>query len=286
MGCGTSSTRVCAIRRDVGFMNGPIAQIVALTIHGNAVLTGRPIPTFFPDNSTCRYCDEVTFAASGSKSTVPTPNEWFAFLRGERTRGLRLIYKPQNKPMISDRMSAGFVGGGGAWSIEAVAGSASTHWVGDWKVWDQHAPEQRIWKVAYRNIAAGPMATSPVQDPAPTTQRLLASLRAIRAFSHREKCDPFTGLFDQAIDTLSGPAHQCHGYHRDLSPAGFLNADSVMLLDAAQPAYVFGGMGSWNDLGFHREKQEEYERLSQDLFDALNVSIVEATNASYPQASH
>ena len=42
-------------------MNGPIAQIVALTCYGNAFLSGQDIGAFFPKNSTCTFCDRVNF---------------------------------------------------------------------------------------------------------------------------------------------------------------------------------------------------------------------------------
>ena len=99
-------------------------------------------------------------------------------------------------------------------------------------------------------------------------------LQAIRNFSLKEKCD-------KALDTISAHGLKLHGYHRDLSPAGFLQADAVVMLDAAQSSYVFGGMGSWNDMGFAKETQKEYEQVSEDLFRALNEVIVAATNTSY-----
>lgn len=276
-------------------MTGPIAQIVAITVHGNAALTGRAISRFFLTNSTCRFCDEIAFDDSPPRrharvsqgQAAATPDEWFANLRGNGARGLRLSYKPQNKPIISDRLSAGFVGGGGTWMIDAaLAGLRSEQWVSDWKVWDQHAPEQRIWRVIYRVADRGERKNSPAHDLGQIKQRFLTHLRATRAFSRREKCDPFTERFDQAIDTLSGSTGTLHGCHRDLSPAGFLEPEAVRLLDAAQSSYVFGAMGSWNDLGFEGDARKEYERLSDALFDTVNDVIVTATNTSYPEPSH
>ena len=53
------------------------------------------------------------------------------------------------------------------------------------------------------------------------------------------------------------------------------------LLDACQSAWVFGGMGSWNDLGFEGPEQTEYDRVSERLFTALNETIQSAANASF-----
>ena len=41
---------------------------------------------------------------------------------------------------------------------------------------------------------------------------------------------------------------------------------AAQLLGAAQSAWVFGGMGSWNDLGFEGEDQALYDRLSEELY--------------------
>jgi hypothetical protein len=43
---------------------------------------------------------------------------------------------------------------------------------------------------------------------------------------------------------------------------------------------VFGGMGSWNDMGFEGSDQREYDRVSELLFTALNETIQTAANAS------
>jgi hypothetical protein len=271
-------------------MNGPIAQIVALTIYGNAVLTGHSIPKFFPDNSTCKFCDEIAFAELGKSlfgkiresRIAASPDEWFSYLRKKGARGVRLLRKAQNDARISDRMSAGFVGGGGTWMIEVIlAKGRSEYWVARWEVWNKNAPEQRIWRVTYGRADQGSTTNSPAPDLLHLKQRFLTRLQAIRSFSVKEKCDPFTASFDKALDTISAHGLELHGYHRDLSPAGFLQADAVVMLDAAQSSYVFGGMGTWNDMGFAKETQKEYEQVSEDLFRALNEVIVAATNTSY-----
>ncbi len=48
----------------------------------------------------------------------------------------------------------------------------------------------------------------------------------------------------------------------------------------AQKAWVFGGMGSWNDLWFEGEAQGEYDRVSDRLFQTVNEAIRAAANTS------
>src|SRR5262249_10583126 len=108
-------------------MNGEIAQMVALTCHGNALLRGLPGAAFFPLNSTFQHCDQVSFVElytrlfrrPGEKEVAETPDQWFQYLQRLGARGLRLSCTPQNEPNFSDRETAGMVGGGGIWVLEA-----------------------------------------------------------------------------------------------------------------------------------------------------------------------
>ncbi len=50
---------------------------------------------------------------------------------------------------------------------------------------------------------------------------------------------------------------------------------------ASVAAFVFGGMGSWNDTGFaDREMQARYERVTRQLYIAVMDGLVTAVNAS------
>jgi len=52
------------------------------------------------------------------------------------------------------------------------------------------------------------------------------------------------------------------------------------LLFAAGTAWVFGGMGWWNDMGFdEKDVQENYLRLSQQLYEQLLQSILATSNS-------
>jgi hypothetical protein len=84
------------------------------------------------------------------------------------------------------------------------------------------------------------------------------------------------------METLDSGGTKRHGYHKDLLPEGVIQDSATTLLDAVQSAWVFGGMGSWNDMGFDGDDQSEYIRVSEQLFQALNETIEEATNASFP----
>lgn len=77
-----------------------------------------------------------------------------------------------------------------------------------------------------------------------------------------------------------------HGYHKDLYVPGSLCKSAEAMLDAAQSAWVFGGMGSWNDMGFDGQEQREYESVSEELFNAVNRALCVAVNESSKKSNN
>jgi hypothetical protein len=273
-------------------MNGPLAQMVALTCHGNAIIAGKSAGRFFPDNSTCAFCDSIRFVRlktsifgkTKEEPVAATPDEWLVQLKGKKATGVRLAFTPVDDPNFSDRMSSGFVGGGGNWSLEVMLpGGTSETWMASWHVWNQDAPDRRIWRVTYGLVGTHPTPQQSARDLAAVTAALQSALERIHVFSARENCEGFTESFKTSLDCLAGPK-ACAGYHKDLSVLGTLPEQAVTLLQAAQTAWVFGGMGSWNDMSFERPAvQQEYEGVSNDLFTVLRETIVAAANSSLPK---
>lgn len=264
-------------------MNGPIAQCVALVCHGNAVLGGRR-GVYFQGNSTARFCDSIAFveASPGGGATVlaDSPDAWFGDLARRGVAGLRLARAPQGRPLLSDRMSAGFVGGGETWVIGALRpGGEGESWQGHWQVWNQKAHDRRIWRVTYVRDAA--TAPDNADSLAAARADLSEALGEIHAFAERNDCVGFVESFAQALNALAGAANVKRGYHHDLAPEGTLGADARAVLDACQHASVFGGMGSWNDQSFDGAEGAAYERVSERLFRAVNRAIAAAANESF-----
>ncbi|NOZ12315.1 MAG: hypothetical protein GXO69_01550 [Acidobacteria bacterium] len=110
--------------------------------------------------------------------------------------------------------------------------------------------------------------------------RLTQALRDIHSFSMKHDCGGFTQCFADALETLDSDGKKLHGYHKDLAHPGYLSDQARAILDACQRAWVFGGMGSWNDMWFDGNEQKEYEKVSDRLFKVLNQAISEAANES------
>lgn len=269
-------------------MDGPIAQIVALTCYGNAYLNGHKASAFFPENSTCTFCDKVNFIVwekpflgkYKEKEIAKTPDEWFAYLKTLGAQGILLSHTYNKDPAFSDRMSAGFIGGGGTWSMEVtLPDNRSTYWIARWIVWNQNAPDKRSWRVTYGQFPelATPQKPIGLND---VIKDLEQALQEIHAFSVKHKCSGFANWFMDALDTIHSKGKNLHGYHKDLAPSSFLPDEANMILDACQKSWVFGGMGSWNDMSFQGEEQKEYNRVSEQLFRTVIKAIIAGTNSA------
>lgn len=69
-------------------------------------------------------------------------------------------------------------------------------------------------------------------------------------------------------------------YHPDMLPQTGYSVEARQLLAMATRSWVFGGMGSWNDVGFgDPDVQAEYEEITSRLYGAVVDAIRAATKA-------
>jgi hypothetical protein len=262
-------------------MNGPIAQLAAIACHANAFLAGRDIPEFFPSNSTCQFCDSIDFYQTVTDDfgkprrqiVAESPDEWIHALPLREVDGVRLAFSRRNDPGVGDRLSAGFVGGGRVWRMVVLRDDGiSEHWAEAWHVWDEQAPGRRIWRVSYTLESTEPREARAGRNLAIVKAALRGSLEEVLGFSKRHTEGVFASHFTEALAALDD-AEADVDYHQDIAMPGQLGADAQSLLKAASRAWVFGGMGSWNDMGFREPVQTEYENVSDTLFDVVHEAI-------------
>lgn len=268
-------------------MVGPTAQLVALACHVNAQAQGVRTATFFPTNSTCQFCEYIRFIRQEGgllgmgrswRVAADTPDQWLD-MQAKRSRGAIISREGGSDPRLSDRMSAGFVGGGGKWKLWIVEGEKADVWNASWHVGNRNAPANRIWRVTYAQIATEVAHTIAAEALEPLRHRLGIALSGALAFCARHKIEGFRSQFQQAVECLSSAEPFSLIYHKDLAPAGTLTLSAQQLLAACSAAWVFGGMGSWNDLYFEGDK-DSYDRISEELFVVINDSIAAATNSA------
>jgi hypothetical protein len=243
---------------------------------------------FFPANSTCQFCESIQFLRQQTPLlgqppvwTVieNSPDEWFA-REARPGRNARLVYQRADDPNFPRRLTASFAGGG-QWLLVLRARGRSDLWEASWEVGNQHAADRHTWRVRYGLVAENLKQEMPklrtVEALFPELRRTLGD---VLAFAEEQQLDGFAGSFRKAIKCLSANDPFAEVYHKDLAPVGFLILPERQLLAACQAAWVFGGMGSWNDMGFDGKEQVRYERLSASLFALLNEGICVGTNSA------
>jgi hypothetical protein len=128
----------------------PIAQAAALTIFGNDVLHGRPRANFWPASTVFTFCERLRLVTFHGDPKAPSENlfadgpvQWLSKLRDAGTTGLRIHSFARNDPQIADRMSVGFVGGGGRWFVETLHPKLSDLWEARWLVRNRKIPNTK-----------------------------------------------------------------------------------------------------------------------------------------------
>lgn len=269
-------------------MQDTIFQILVLVTHGNAVLSDSSLGDFYPQHEAFRFTEFVRFVdwvrvgdSWQEKLFSETPNEWLAKLKDQKCSGLRVERIPTDGNGIPDRISVAFIGGGGRWRIEAVFPGSSDFWEAKWEIGDRNHPERKIWQVKYGRTARNQKTalTAPVRID-DLSKSLEQTLREAIAFSRKHRLDGFCQTFEAAYSTLNAPSEpEIYG----AAARGQLPLDASRLLAAAQAAWVFGGMGSWNDLRFKGKDQRQYSSISDDLFRLINLSLVATVNLTFAQ---
>jgi hypothetical protein len=275
-------------QKSAAIMVGPTAQLVALVCHFNGASRGLHPNVFFPSNSTSLFCEEILFLRQRRfwfrrgdwEIAARTPDEWLS--RNAVPGGMALLsHRRTDSPVISDRMLAGMVGGGGRWRLNVVSGQRVDVWEASWAVGNRNAKDRRIWRVHYRLVDANarfsPPASPPLGGIIPAFRQ---SLTDILAFCEQQKIQGFCDCFRKAIACLSAEDPFALVYHKDLAPERLPSLSAQQVLAACQAAWVFGGMGSWNDLGFEGQAQAQYGKVSETLFSLLNDAITVAANST------
>ena len=268
-------------------MVAPTAQLVALACHYNGRIRGLPVSPFLTANSSAQFCEYIQFVRPRRgwlrRSTewavgAHTPDEWM-IQEGKRKRMAILTHHAADISEISDRLLAGFVGGGGQWQLGLVEDGRMDVWSAKWEVGNREAPDKRIWRVSYgvvaENVEALPAHPEPIDS---LVSDFNLALSEIQAFCMGHGLAHFAACFRKADECLHANDPFALVYHKDLTPEGLLSLPAKQLLAACQAAWVFGGMGSWNDMGFDGAEQARYEKVSNDLYALVNRAICGATN--------
>lgn len=263
-------------------MNGELAALIALCLHGNDWLasgTGRP-PALDTENSAFRFVERVHVTCSQRRMLrtrtweADGVAEWLRFVRDSGGRRLSLVVGGPQQSGLPDPVAASFANGG-RWALVDDAPDPRL-WQSQWAVHDRNRADQRIWAVQF---VGSPLSPSWIAQPASSSARydLTAALDGIRGFAEVDvDIADWVTWFTEALRLLDAP-EPVIPYNPDLAPEG-LPLDSRQLLAAAVKSWVFGGMGSWNDIVYSdAARRAEYDQLTDELYRSVIAALVAVT---------
>ena len=259
-------------------MNGELAQAIALAAHGSSWL--HDPSNAAPDlasSSTFDYVQSISFVLD-RRVIANAVADWFDGLRDREVGRLWLEIpdESQGGRWLADHLASAFAGGG-RWFLLATSHTFAEVWRPRWNV-DRDAPNGRIWQVAYegeRVTLAFPRAPT-IDDAASTLRETLAAARDFAA----QQLPDFVESFDHALGALDG-REAGPSYYRDMLPDSYPST-SQSLVAACAHAWVFGGMGSWNDAGFTDDAvNRRHDELSRALWSHITTALVAAVNVEF-----
>lgn len=270
-------------------MNGPLAQLVSLVSYGNETIkTGKADPAY-NSNEIFKFCGQVSFKTYkegilSKKKTINAGNdpvEWFQFLKKDGCRKLRVTYQhSKDQEKYKDFQLAGFVGGGGDWLIETIYEKHSDFWYAHWNFEKAEQHENSLWRVEYEAVARKKKTIGQQLQLEPAKDELLKALKVIEAFASAEQLNDWAEWFRKALEALQSNNPASFYPIPDMVVEKNYSLTALQLLYGAAQAWVFGGMGSWNDVGFEKaETTEYYHQLTGDLYEAVLKAIVAGINS-------
>ncbi len=260
-------------------MQGSIAQPLSLAAHGNAYLSGKLEADYFPYHQTFAFCQSVRFVdlqESGEEmkeeAFATDPEFWFEKLKEAGVRQFRIRYIASHDPEMSNRLTVGYPGGGGRWLIETLKPQGSDFWEGHWEA---PAKAGGKWQVTYARVQKNAELPEPrMPPPQMVKSKMEGALRDISKFAKAHGQEDFAEAFMRGLNALKEVR-----WERKVYPPEYAPLEYQQLLTAVIEGWVFGGEGSWNDLRFDdAETQQEYDRLSDQLFNFMNLALLVVAN--------
>ena len=267
-------------------MSKNIARNVALVTYGNLFLQGRgsdfDIEKLVTNN--CYSLDFVTPPIDGivgsSKVLASDTNKWYKYLKDQGAKRLKLYHKESENIHLPDHISVAFVGGGSHWFIEVQFDSTSDLYLSGW------TPSEEMGKGSGKThyIRFNHDMTH-LDDPSLSViearEKLRTVLRELADFSREfEHVKHWANNFESASNMLDKFEPTVED---EFLPASIYPKEAHQLIEAAFGSWVFGGMGSWNDMAhmaMSSDNHKNHAQLSEELYSAICDAVVSAVNSN------
>ena len=268
-------------------MTAEIEQCALFTSFGNAYAAGLPLDGERLQRS-LRFVASMTFVMTpqltGSAPYVVAhdPVAWFDALARSGTRRFSLVHVPRAGSPRERPALAAFVRGGGEWMIAAHEEKLTVSWLSRWSLAAEPVERPRIWSVEYAGCAAAPSIRPLEPELGAVRDALDRALRDALALANgKPDLRVWAGYFERARAALISAAPESLLDERSapVLAEGMHVLMARQLVTAAQCAWVFGGMGSWNDYTASDDAgRERYQAVTAALYAAVVDAIPAGVN--------
>ncbi len=261
-------------------MKDEISQIMALVAYGNAYLQGKQV-SFDKNHPAGFHYKNIRFVEFVPEDLLvrkpilaSNPNDWFKLLKESNINRLYLSFQPSSSLGLEDHISSAFVGGGSQWNIIAKKDDKCDIWQTKWQM------EFGDLKVYYFQLLIDiDLPKLPKTTLEQANKYLSEILKDLVDFTNENNLDNWVNVFQKALDLLSAK-DSFMLLQENYLPKDCFSLEAERILAACDQAWVFGGMGSWNDV-VQVKNYDLYTRLSANLYDTLCKTMIVAIN-SYP----
>jgi hypothetical protein len=270
-------------------VNGELAQMASLASHGSGWLSGggrADPPALDRSNSTFEHVGAVAFRSPGGpwgpEWQAGTVTSWLRRLRDRQVYRLWLVI-PEARPVtdigepVDEHMLLGFANGG-RWSLAATGARRPEMWRAYWGA--EEEAEDGAWSVRYEGAYVDHVSPQrPELDGA--RAELTRALQAVRQFAERQlDMGTWSALFAQALASRGVIPH-----FPDMLPPSY-PSEARDLAAMAAAGWVFGAMGSWNDVVLDDvAAAADYAELSRGLYNAVRLALLASVNCDLDDAS-
>ena len=249
-------------------VNGELAQCVMLTSYGNAYLhDARRVSREVVDHVAFQHTKTIQFGLARPFDGVTAFRKWVQSLKRGNVVRLWLTDSLAASGDLQAHNAEAFSNANPRGIIAEYPEANNGLWVPHWKF-----TRGSKWLVAYNCYQAPALPQS--EDLAAITRRLTKAIKSAKQFASGS-FQNWVDWFQRALDAIELGRDSVQWF-----PSFGYSALCRQLMAGAASAWVFGGMGSWNDLWFEdKSHQNVYTTVTEELYSAVCTAIVASTNA-------
>lgn len=256
--------------------NLEVVQAISLVAWGDAFLSGKisdidELKKFFDNNQIFNICDKIEFddcSVDPNKPIffAPNPTEWLVKMKNDGYQRLYFFCNEMNWEL------SGFPNEAAKIIIKAEKDGHYDFWH---VVWGENENEEDSCIVIYYRAETLWKMSKPNEDSLENCVKFFPLLiEEINAFAkkHNKKYHlaPFIDCFESALQALKSKNPSGIIFEEQMFPWQFFSLDAKRVMSAIEKSWVFGAMGSWNDIEYEDEKdQKEYEKISRIFYSKL-----------------